>query len=433
MLSDLSISVQGISKCFKIYENPTDRLKHFFKEDKKYYKEYWALKDITIDIPKGKIVGIIGKNGSGKSTLLQIIAGTMSPTEGTVKVKGNVAALLELGSGFNPEFTGRENIYMNAAILGITKEEIEDHIDDIIDFADIGDFIDRQVKTYSSGMFVRLAFSVSTFMIPEVLIVDEALSVGDVAFQKKCFDRIKQLIAKGTTVILVSHDMSTIRMLCDTVVYLEDGQIKMIGDPKVVVDEFMKKMLGKDDHLAEDIEISHANQDDELNKLVPNHLKFNFHENIDKTINGSYKAILYECYILDEIGKPITSLKSKKSYTIRCKIKVNEYINYFNIGILIRDKFGQDIFGKSVNNLEFQGVDSEFDAGDELICDIHVDLNIKHGTYFLTIGLQDIEFNEIYFYGNDIIIFDLEADKDSVFGLVDIPCDFRILEKQVQK
>lgn len=437
MSSDTCISVKNVSKVFKIYEQPSDRLKQFVNKNKSYYKEFWGLRDVSFEIPKGSIVGIIGRNGAGKSTLLQILAGTMTPSSGEVKLSGAVSALLELGSGFNPEFTGIENIYMNATILGLGKAEIEEKMDSIITFADIGEFINRPVKTYSSGMFVRLAFAVSTCMEPEILIVDEALSVGDVAFQKKCFDRIKSLINKGTSVLLVSHDMSTIRMLCDTVIYLENGSVSTIGDPKTVVDEYMRKMLGKDDHLAEKDNINSVDHTIESGRVewrsiawekTPSALKYEYSESdIDKKVNGSLKAIIEKCLVLDKQYNPVNQVLSKETYIVRCYIRILKNINYFNVGILLRDKYGQDVFGQSMDNLNLN-IETQFSAGDIILCDIEIALNIKHGTYFITIGLQDGEFNEIFFYGTDILTLEIEAVKNSIFGLVDIPCAFQIRE-----
>jgi len=236
--NDTAIFVENLSKCFEIYDNPSNRLKQFLftklsrkigKEPKKYYREFWALKDISLEIKKGETVGILGLNGSGKSTLLQVICGTQSPTVGKVETHGRIAALLELGSGFNPEFTGRENVYLNATLLGLSQEEVKEKFDAIADFADIGEFIDQPVKTYSSGMMVRLAFAVSISVEPDILVVDEALAVGDAAFQFKCMERLNQLTKSGVTLIFVSHDLQMIKNFCDRAIYLQAGKVKAIG------------------------------------------------------------------------------------------------------------------------------------------------------------------------------------------------------------
>lgn len=235
---DSAIRVNGVSKCFPIFARPGDRLKQFFmprlhgligRQGRRYYREFWALRDASLEIRQGESVGLIGRNGSGKSTLLQLIAGTQTPTSGTIEVRGRVSALLELGSGFNPEFTGRENVYLNAAILGIDAAAMEARIDEVLAFADIGEFIDQPLKTCSSGMIMRLAFSVAVCVEPEILIVDEALAVGDAAFQYKCLARIRQMIDSGMTFLFVSHDLAMVRTFCERAVYLCRGRIAHDG------------------------------------------------------------------------------------------------------------------------------------------------------------------------------------------------------------
>lgn len=249
MCSEIAIKVECLSKCYNIYAKPNDRLKQMIMPRlqqlvalpaKMYYSEFWALKDVSFDVKKGETVGIIGRNGSGKSTLLQMICGTLTPTSGYVQTNGRIAALLELGSGFNPEFTGRENVYLNGAILGLSKEEIDTRYNDIVAFADIGDFIEQPIKTYSSGMVVRLAFSVNIMSGPEIMVVDEALAVGDMMFQAKCMTALKRLQDKGATVLFVSHDISSIKSLCSQAVYLEKGTLKNFGKAATIADEYIR-------------------------------------------------------------------------------------------------------------------------------------------------------------------------------------------------
>ena len=241
MSSDIAISVSGLSKCFKIYDKPIDRFKQILVRGKsKYYKDFWALKDICFKLRRGETLGIIGQNGSGKSTLLQLICGTLNPTSGKIQNNGRIAALLELGSGFNPEFTGVENIYLNGAILGLDIKEINSRLDDILNFADIGDFAEKPVKLYSSGMMMRLAFSVQASINPDILIVDEALSVGDELFQRKCFARLEELRNSGTSILFVSHSAESVIQLCDRCLLLNQGEQLMLDSPKKTIAAYQR-------------------------------------------------------------------------------------------------------------------------------------------------------------------------------------------------
>lgn len=241
------IDARSVGKMYRIYDRPQDRLKQMLWRGRRLYgREFWALRDVSFTVRKGETVGIVGRNGSGKSTLLQIIAGTLTPTEGEVQVNGRVAALLELGSGFNPEFTGRENVFLNGAILGISRAEMEDRFADIAAFADIGEFIEQPVKLYSSGMLLRLAFAVQSQVDPDILIVDEALAVGDFAFQHKCMSKIKSLQQKGVSILLVSHDISAIKAHCSSAVMLEQGQVYAAGDPDEVCVTFFHRVIETD-------------------------------------------------------------------------------------------------------------------------------------------------------------------------------------------
>lgn len=231
MCSEAVIKIDNLSKCYEVYAKPYQRLLQLLAGGKrKYYSEFWALRNTSLEVQPGETVGIIGTNGSGKSTLLQMLCGTLNPTSGTISVRGRVAALLELGAGFNPEFTGKENVYVNAAILGLTREEIDEQFPAIEAFAEIGEFIDQPVKTYSSGMYVRLAFSVAVHTDPSILVVDEALSVGDARFQAKCLDRIKQMKESGVSILFVSHDVAAVRLLCDRALWLDKGNVRALGE-----------------------------------------------------------------------------------------------------------------------------------------------------------------------------------------------------------
>ena len=249
--SSIAISVQNVAKLYPLYDKPRQRLLQFLMPrlraflrlpHKEYFRPFWALRELCLDVPKGQTLGIIGQNGAGKSTLLQIICGTLAPSQGRIDVDARITALLELGSGFNPEFTGRENVYMYGMILGIPQEEIDRRFADILAFADIGDFVDQPIKTYSSGMVVRLAFSIAVNVDPDILVVDEALSVGDIRFQNKCIRRMEELKKQGKTILFVTHSPGIVEAFCDRVVWLRDGQIFKDGDPSIVVRQYINFM-----------------------------------------------------------------------------------------------------------------------------------------------------------------------------------------------
>mgnify|MGYP000211518937 CR=1 FL=1 len=247
MSCDPVISLQGVDKCYQLYAQPVDRLKQFVWRGKRnFYQDFWALRNINLQINAGEVIGIVGCNGAGKSTLLQLICGTLSPSAGDITVNGRIAALLELGAGFNPEFSGRENVWMNAAILGLSDEEIGERFDDIVAFSGISDFIDQPVKTYSSGMYVRLAFAVATSVDPDILIIDEALSVGDGAFARKSFDRIMQLKAAGKTILFCSHSLYHIEAICDRAIWLNRGEVAKSGGPAAVISAYDLFLAGQD-------------------------------------------------------------------------------------------------------------------------------------------------------------------------------------------
>ncbi|MFC4276063.1 ABC transporter ATP-binding protein [Achromobacter aloeverae] len=260
MSSEIAIRANNISKCYHVYHKPNERLKQLImprlhrmvgRPAKHYFSEFWALSDVSFEIRKGETVGIVGRNGSGKSTLLQIICGTLNPTSGSLSTRGRIAALLELGSGFNPEFTGRENVYMNGALLGMSAKEVDARYEDIIAFADIGDFVEQPVKTYSSGMVVRLAFAVAINADPEILVVDEALSVGDELFQRKCFARIEAIKKTGATILFVSHSGGTVVELCDRAILMDKGEKLAVGTPKHIVALYQKLLYASEDARAE--------------------------------------------------------------------------------------------------------------------------------------------------------------------------------------
>lgn len=244
MSSEYAISADKVGKCFQTYDRPMHRLiQALYKDKKKFYEEFWALREVSIDIKRGETIGIIGKNGSGKSTFLQLIAGTLTPSRGSIEVNGRISAILELGAGFNPQFTGVENARLNAAILGMSREEIDERMPGIVEFSELDEFIARPVKTYSSGMYIRLAFSISINMDPDILIIDEALAVGDVKFQRKCFRKIEELRNRGVTILFVTHATDSVVALCDRALLLQHGGVQSVGDPKLVVNHYLEQLF----------------------------------------------------------------------------------------------------------------------------------------------------------------------------------------------
>lgn len=373
MTSEVAISIKNISKAYTIWRDPTARLKHPLlnlagelfpllrkKIDVKLRglcSEFYALQDISFEIKKGESLGIIGKNGSGKSTLLQIIAGTLQPSTGAVTVHGRVAALLELGSGFNPEFTGRENVYLNASILGLTRQEIEERFENIEAFADIGDFINQPVKTYSSGMTVRLAFAVMAHVDADILIIDEALSVGDIFFQQKCMRFIREFI-KEHTLIFVSHDTAAVKSICNKAILLEKGKLIAEGSPKEIGELYLKtsheelqgreilapnsvssRELKKVDLFFKDARWDWMNKTNLRNDLQV----FQFHP--EAASFGKRKASIVDVKLFNEESEPLSWIIGGEIVTLQIMIQCHEVLELPIVGFMLKDKLGQELFG----------------------------------------------------------------------------------------
>jgi lipopolysaccharide transport system ATP-binding protein len=314
--NDIAIRVSNLSKCYQIYDTPRDRLKQFVvprlqgmagQTPRQYFREFWALKDVSFEVKKGETVGIIGRNGSGKSTLLQNICGTLNPTSGSIQTNGRIAALLELGSGFNPEFTGRENVYMNAAILGLSREEVDARFDDIAAFADIGQFIEQPVKTYSSGMYIRLAFAVAINVTPDILIVDEALSVGDIRFQTKCIKAINEIKENGSTILFVTHSAGQIEALCNRAIWLNDGQVKADGAPKNLMRRYINFMThGIDEEDASGIPSEIMSQDN-VNASTYRWVDVTSNNNV----KGDLSAVITRVMVSDINEEPLNVLYAR--------------------------------------------------------------------------------------------------------------------------
>lgn len=330
----IAISVVNLSKCYHLYESPMDRLKQALWGGGQH-KEFAALRDITFSVRKGEAVGIIGRNGSGKSTLLQIISGTLKPTTGEVEVNGRVAALLELGSGFNPEYTGRENVFLNGAILGLSRKEIEVKFDEIAAFADIGDFIDQPVKEYSSGMMMRLAFAVQVVVEPDILIVDEALSVGDFFFQQKCLRRIRQLRERGTTLLFVSHDMGTVRDLCEQAIYLRHGEVMFAGGSSGAIWRYFQEDSRP--------ELSQEEMCFPVTDVGSDLLEFRkvaYWTNDDETGGGASPARILGVSLRDKSNVPVLKVKMAEELTFQVLFQAHRDVTC-SVDIEIKNRYDQ--------------------------------------------------------------------------------------------
>ncbi len=430
-MTDIAIRVQSLSKCYQIYDTPRDRLKQFvvpklcraFPLLRKvfptphsplptFYKEFWALKDVSFEIRKGETVGIIGRNGSGKSTLLQLICGTLSPTGGSVETNGRIAALLELGSGFNPEFTGRENVYLNGALLGLSKEEVDERFETIAAFADIGDFIEQPVKTYSSGMFVRLAFAIQANVDPEILIVDEALAVGDAYFVHRCMLRFNELQKAGATILFVSHDANSVRNLCSRAIWLVDGGIRDEGNSSKVVDAYLAHLFGRqvvtNEPVADKIAI-------EMNQETTSNLQMETSiPNIDRRL-GDQKCEIIGVGLYDESMNRISSSLNDKTVILRLTIQNHSLDSKtaLAVGYIFRNAKGQEI---ASTNSQIEGLTIKpiLEGSCLTIC-MKVTLPCLHpGSYAFSPTAGYIGHNEEVMLADRIenaIAFDMVSDK----------------------
>jgi teichoic acid transport system ATP-binding protein len=419
-----AITVKDVTKIYKMYDKPIDRLKEsLHPRHREYHRKFYALNSISFDVKKGETVGIIGTNGSGKSTILKIITGVLSPTSGTVEVEGNISALLELGAGFNSEYTGIENIYMNGTMMGFSRKEMEARLQDILDFADIGDFVYQPVKTYSSGMFVRLAFALAINVEPEILIVDEALSVGDVFFQSKCYRRMEEIRKKGTTILMVTHDMGSIIKYCDKVVLLNRGNFVAEGAPGHMVDLYKKILANQMDSLAEELAGTNGRQGEGSGK--PKHdnarglMKEKLTINSDRTEYGDGRAEIYDLGLFDSRGNLTNLLMKGENFTIREKIRFHARIQSPIFTYTIKDKKGTDLSG---TNTMFEGTDIRpVGPGDEYEVSFTQKMTLQGGEYLLSMSCTGFEQGEhvVYHRLYDVANITVISNKNTV-GVYDM-------------
>lgn len=404
------IQLESISKRYRIFQNPQDRFKQAlldqfqnvlgWKNTSPLYREHCALRDVSFELQPGEAVGVLGRNGAGKSTLLQIIAGTLEPTSGSVKTTGRITALLELGSGFNPEFTGRENVFLNAQILGLSRNDVLNRFDDIASFADIGDFIDQPVKTYSSGMMMRLAFAVQTAVDPKVLIVDEALSVGDMFFQAKCMARINKLVDSGVALLFVSHDISAVRQICRRAVLLDGGEVRVIGSAATVADEYVQLQLqerndsvrsqvGKDMHQTLVEAASDDQSEGALIDAEPSIFDLTFGKEAFEMrakfnrVGNEYAQIINVQMLRN--GHYVADYEFDDQALIRIIVRMDRPLSNLNISLKIRTLQGSDVVffdTRLQHKLELR-----YQSGFIYCFDWEINLPLLHGSYILACGL----------------------------------------------
>lgn len=420
-MSEVAIRVDDVSKLYKLYDKPSDRLKESLGlTRKKLYKEHYALHNVSFDVKRGETVGIIGTNGSGKSTILKIITGVLNPSGGHVEIDGRISALLELGAGFNMEYTGIENIYLNGTMIGFSREEIDAKMQDILDFADIGDFVHQPVKTYSSGMFVRLAFAVAINIDPEILIVDEALSVGDVFFQAKCYKKFEDFKKMGKTILFVSHDLGSISKYCDRVVLLNRGKKLAEGTPKEMVGMYKRIMVNQDkaeEIAAHQMDMSSLEEDDEkeikeaaCEGQWKNH--YNLNPDVDEYGNGA--AEIEDFAIIDENGNYTNAIVKGTRFRLKSKVKFKQDVHDPIFTYTFKNIQGVAITG---TNTMYEKKDVPLaKEGETYVATFEQDMFLQGGEYLLSMsctGYRDGEF-QVYHRLYDVCNVTVVSDKNTV-------------------
>ena len=424
-----AITVKDVTKIYKLYDKPIDRLKEALNPfHKEYHKKFYALNNLSFEVKKGETVGIIGTNGSGKSTILKIITGVLTPTTGEVEGNGVISALLELGAGFNMDYTGIENIYMNGTMMSFSKKEMDAKLQEILDFADIGDFVYQPVKTYSSGMFVRLAFALAINVEPEILIVDEALSVGDVFFQSKCYRRMEEIRQKGTTILMVTHDMGSIIKYCDKVVLLNKGNFVAEGAPGHMVDLYKKILAGQMEGLeaAKDVDSDFSGETAEKEQKEKTYqlphgklMKDSLTINSNRTEYGDGRAEIYDLGLFDQRGNLTNLLLKGEEFTIKEKIRFAAPIQSPIFTYTIKDKKGTDLTG---TNTMFEGTDIKpVKAGDEYEVSFTQKMTLQGGEYLLSMSCTGFEQGEhtVYHRLYDVANITVISNKNTV-GVYDM-------------
>ncbi len=429
MSSNLAIKVSHLSKCYHIYDKPHHRLVQMLTRGRrKLSRDFWALRDVSFEVKRGETVGIVGRNGSGKSTLLQMICGTLNPTGGEVEVAGRVAALLELGSGFNPEFTGRENIFLNAALLGLSQYEIAERYEEIVSFADIGDFINQPVKTYSSGMIVRLAFAVQAQISPDVLIVDEALAVGDARFQAKCFARLSQLRDQGTSILLVTHSSEQIVSHCSRAILLDGGLMVDSGEPRQIINRYLDLLFGKESVTPLPPKNSVVDRPTCMSSTSHPYLSCSedlFHTRKSYNPNeyrwGDGRARIIDYYLSADGALFPNAVELGQQICLGLAIEFSSAVQAPVVGITIKTKEGITVYGTNSDMLKTTEVRSGGKAGAILQIQAEFRCNLAAGDYFISVGVAARDGEEVVPLDRRYDAIHLQVISPNTFyGLVDL-------------
>lgn len=396
MSSEFALHIDGLSKCYQLYDQPQDRLKQMFMGGRKNYsREFWALRDVSFSIARGETVGIIGRNGSGKSSLLQMICGTLAPTSGSVTTHGRVAALLELGAGFNTEFTGRENVLLNAAILGFSQAEMAERMEQVLAFSELGKFIDQAVKTYSSGMIARLAFSIAIHVDPDILIVDEALAVGDARFVAKCMRRIKDIQAQGTSILFVSHDVGSVRTLCDRAIWLDQGRLVEQGDVFPVTGRYMEFMFQDEATPAEELEQEIITHTASISSSEVPDLLVGL-DSRPVTHWGSHKGCILSAQVRDDRGEKqdVHAWDADIEICITLNIPVSISREHLSVAMSIKDLKGTDLVTSTTHDFECKRLpDSE-----QFQVIFRLKNSLVTGKYLLVAAVENRLHRDIHYY-----------------------------------
>ena len=416
-----AVEFQGVSKSYAIYDSPGDRLKELVSLNRfKRHRDFWALHDVTFEVHRGETFCIVGENGSGKSTLLQMVAGILQPSSGTIAVEGRVSALLELGAGFNPEFTGRDNVYLNGSILGLTTRQIDERYKDIETFAEIGDFIDQPVKTYSSGMVVRLAFAVAINVDPEILLVDEALAVGDIYFRQRCMRKVHEMRTRGITILFVSHAVSDVKAIGDRALWLDHGRVVELGDPDRVVARYLAAMVEKDStylQIKAGAEVKRQSAGPvhapEVVETIPN---------IDHRY-GDGRAEVLGIAVLDEQGRPLHLLDPSSRILVRISVRAKEDVPLPMVGFMLRNQLGMDFSG---TNTAREGHElAPMQPGDIYTVDFYLDLpELYPASFSFSPAIADgtLLGYQMCDWIDNAVVLQMGRSEAQIYGYIHLPC-----------